>query len=366
MSFYSNSNKGCHSDRPGYVVEDVEMSTPKPLGAQMWKDQPFSYDGEIDTGCRIWIPSLGAGTVVRYLEDVDKLIVCMDDSTSGESMSPDLAGPRHGHLVALKEVAPRVGAGSTEDLSRLPSFVHIRVREPFQQDSVAFEEGDIGRPIRFKPSGRSGGAYVLIKWSHSHHAFYLMEGQDNCYKVPAGFLEWVIVDNLGIRTWPSRRGPVGKHSLKKKKKKQSFLTGEIVRYKGGGFSVPNPESKRSASLGDGTLLRILATEKGSYTAEIVGCCPVELLGQYSVFPAGKFTTYEGEVFLPGQLVEIVGSVMFSGRELDGMKGEVLLPIDLDRDVGVEFEEEIRKAGSLDGHGVTGRCLYIPAPSLKKV
>ncbi len=66
----------------------------------------------------------------------------------------------------------------------------------------------------------------------------------------------------------------------------------------------------------------------------------------------------------GTEVEVIANIDFGGESLAGAKGVIVIPTDTDGDVGVEFNEPIRGAGSLDGRGETGRCLYIPASAVK--
>jgi hypothetical protein len=46
-----------------------------------------------------------------------------------------------------------------------------------------------------------------------------------------------------------------------------------------------------------------------------------------------------------------------------MKGKVILSTDTEGDVGIEFKEDIG-AGSLDGIGKEGHCIYIEADLVK--
>ena len=57
-------------------------------------------------------------------------------------------------------------------------------------------------------------------------------------------------------------------------------------------------------------------------------------------------------------------ILPKNHPLQGEKATVILPVDPDGDIGVVFKENIG-AGSLDGMGPNGHCLYIPEKSLKK-
>ena len=64
-----------------------------------------------------------------------------------------------------------------------------------------------------------------------------------------------------------------------------------------------------------------------------------------------------------QEVEITAEINFKKRSLKGMVGEVILSTDRDGDVGIELKEDIN-AGSLDGVGKGGHCIYIEASLVK--
>jgi hypothetical protein len=57
--------------------------------------------------------------------------------------------------------------------------------------------------------------------------------------------------------------------------------------------------------------------------------------------------------------------MFKKKNLQRSRGKVILATDFEGDVGIQFLEDIG-AGSLDGIGKEGRCLYIPVESVEKV
>ena len=48
-----------------------------------------------------------------------------------------------------------------------------------------------------------------------------------------------------------------------------------------------------------------------------------------------------------------------------MRAVVVLPLDQDGEIGLQFEEDIN-AGSLDGYGQDKRCLYIHHSAIEKV
>jgi hypothetical protein len=92
--------------------------------------------------------------------------------------------------------------------------------------------------------------------------------------------------------------------------------------------------------------------------------PRETLGMGVKIRTQDVMPFEGSFFSSGEEVEVVAEVVFRKKSLQGRRGRVILPTDADGDVGVEFPEDIG-AGSLDGVGEEGRCLYIPADAVKE-
>lgn len=86
------------------------------------------------------------------------------------------------------------------------------------------------------------------------------------------------------------------------------------------------------------------------TADLCGCPTV-------IFPH----PYLGE----GEKVQVENKeLQFRQRRLEGLRGTVLLSTDANGNVGVEFEQDLH-AGSFDGLGAQGKCLFVPAECLKK-
>ena len=67
----------------------------------------------------------------------------------------------------------------------------------------------------------------------------------------------------------------------------------------------------------------------------------------------------------GSKVEITTSLPFRKRDLKGLQAKVILPLDQDDELGLEFLEEIG-AGSLDGYGKDKKCLYVHRKHIEKV
>jgi len=79
----------------------------------------------------------------------------------------------------------------------------------------------------------------------------------------------------------------------------------------------------------------------------------------------RLKPFEHAWFDKGDKISVSKEVNFRKRNLKGLQGKVLLPTDADGDVGVEFKVDLG-AGTLDGIGADGRCLFIPAASLEKI
>jgi hypothetical protein len=118
----------------------------------------------------------------------------------------------------------------------------------------------------------------------------------------------------------------------------------------------------------GTVVELLEYSGDRYKTwhcRIIGGCSDFLVGQTLRIRASHMKTHpKPDMFYrPGQTVEIVAEIDFRKKPLQGMKGKVILSTDAEGDVGIEFKEDIG-AGSLDGIGREGHCIYIEASLVK--
>lgn len=99
--------------------------------------------------------------------------------------------------------------------------------------------------------------------------------------------------------------------------------------------------------------------------EIIGKCDYELLGLSIQVPIRKVVPYcqIPSIMKKDQEIEICADIKFRKTSLLGKRGKVIIPTDLEGDVGVEFMEDLQ-AGSLDGVGNQGKCLYIKERALR--
>jgi len=103
----------------------------------------------------------------------------------------------------------------------------------------------------------------------------------------------------------------------------------------------------------------------TWGCKIIGECADNLLNRTADVRVDYLRKHPSpdNFYRPGQQVEIVAVVDFRKKPLQGMKGQVILSTDREGDVGIEFTEDIG-AGSLDGIGKEGHCIYIEASLVK--
>jgi len=117
----------------------------------------------------------------------------------------------------------------------------------------------------------------------------------------------------------------------------------------------------------GVLLRHsgLNSENRCLNVTILSGMDSSVIGSTCTVRRGDVEPFEGSFIDAGANVEVVAKVMFRKKSLMGKRGVAILATDFEGDLGVEFPEDIG-AGSLDGAGTLGKCLYIPSESVKKV
>jgi hypothetical protein len=104
-----------------------------------------------------------------------------------------------------------------------------------------------------------------------------------------------------------------------------------------------------------------------YKSQVVlaGGCDPAILGVPTIVGTKGLEKLEEEFVDVGGEVEVTATISFRKHDLEGMRAVVVLPLDQDGEVGLQFKEDI-EAGSLDGHGENKRCLYIHHDDMKKV
>ncbi len=152
-----------------------------------------------------------------------------------------------------------------------------------------------------------------------------------------------------------------------------IVVGGFVRFKGGQphkFVAPNDDGRATLNwaIQDGALLKVLVTSaerRGSVKCKIISGCSPEGLGTDIVLDKRNVVAVEEEnIMIPGQEVEIVAEIVFKEHNLHGRKGRVILASDADKEIGIELDSDVG-AGSLDGQGKAGHCLYVSEGTLRK-
>jgi len=123
--------------------------------------------------------------------------------------------------------------------------------------------------------------------------------------------------------------------------------------------------RRDYLLVKGTVLKVLAGERDSYTVQVLGGCIKEAWGLSTRIRGNAITRFDLPYVEKGTKVEISANISFKKNDLQGKRGVVILGTDVDGDVGIQFTEDLG-AGSLDGQGKARHCLYVPASTVKVV
>jgi len=308
------------------------------------------------------------GTIIDLAKLVQlrpgRVVVCTDEDgwTHYSSTNEDLArytGRGHSFLAKREELGH---CNPGNDYTTIPAHIAVMVAQDFQYDGMSFGSGTIGRAIS---SGDPETDYMLISWKTKRNNNFYDHYVDNklyshCYAVPTKDLTWC---RLSLRAgvpcrpkeiWPGKLlgGP-----------SPTVEVGQFVIYNAKSGLMANDDF-RTGRISPGTILKILAVSN-HYSAEAVGACHPGALGLKLKVRFNQVTPFPFNYILEGTSVEISADLTFRKRNLKNKTGIVVLPTDADGDVGIEFQDDIG-AGSLDGHGRAGCCLYVPSEILKDI
>ncbi|KKL80964.1 hypothetical protein LCGC14_1999480, partial [marine sediment metagenome] len=250
----------------------------------------------------------------------------------------------------------------------VPSHIGVMVVEDTQVDIVLFEAGQTGRLI-IQPN--EPGSRVMVNWNLPNKNFYdCMESDDgkrydvplgaytNCYNVPRSMLVFCRLDdkNRVVAVWPNS-GEQDDDTPWKKGDFLRILIAEPQRITNG---------TRNFRISPGTIVRYQGQVNRSKSHVILaGGVDPAILGAPITTSTKGLEKFEEEFIDTGGEVEITATISFRKRDLKGMRAVVILPLDQDGEVGLQFKEDI-KAGSLDGYGEDKRCLYIHHSAVQRV
>lgn len=285
------------------------------------------------------------GTVAEIKDQLPKghVLLCMDQPSEHYVDFPDVCGENHGYLTPSAHLRGTNFRTREAAYEGLPEHIGLFNPEPFDQDNVHFPRHSVGRIITMAAES------VTCVWKNVKE----LKGQP--FRVAKDSLRWCRFNpetNTVSRTWYTAQMP---HS-----------PGDILVY---WSDKPHmiSGSRRGYPITRGVLLRHVSHDpenRGLIVTALSGM-PEEYIGVKVKIPKNSVRKFEEPFIDVGEEVEIVAEVMFKKQNLQRSRGTVILATDFEGDIGIQFPEDIG-AGSLDGIGKEGRCLYIPAGSVEKV
>lgn len=301
---------------------------------------------ELITGTRVKVGGLGLGrhcngTIVELKNGLPRklVLVCMDLPHPDNQDLPEVCGEEHGLLVPQDNLRPLKAMNDLSLYKDVPPHIGMYAPESFSFQHRKFPRGSLGRVAQIQ------NGHTTLTWLN-------VPGLNQFY-VPTELLQWCWFDPETFkvkRTWYSTR--------------TTFENGETLVYWGEKPTSIHRDDDVYA-ITKGVLLKNTgySAETGHLGATILSGMPKEILGSRGIFRKQDVKKFEG-VFIPqASEVEIVADVMFKKQSLKGRRGKVILATDFEGDIGVQFPDDIG-AGSLDGAGKEGKCLYIPVDSVK--
>ncbi len=287
------------------------------------------------------------GTVVqRELTDGSgrTTLLCMDLPDTRYEASPGICGRHHGLVVDTRNLRVHKYLNSRSQFERVPSHIGMFAPQEFSFDGQKFPRNSVGRVLEANRSS----SRATLKWFNVRGV--------NTFFVPTDYLRWCHFDpkryNILSRWYTEEASAIKK--------------GDILVYWGNKPQRVPAVYKESYVMTQGVLLRFMEYDASSrvINAAIISGMPPKMLGCEVQVREQDVRKFESDFVARGAKVEIVAEIMFKNKNLQGRRGKVVLPPDFEGDVGVEFPEDIG-AGSLDGVGKEGQCLYIPVEAVRK-
>ena len=299
------------------------------------------------------------------------LAVCFDKPIAPDDSEPmleSLTKPGFGMMVPQSSVRIREDQNSYETFRSIPGHIGVVVTETTRIDDVNFKAGQTGRLI-IQPEGPE--ARVMVNWNFPSKRFYdaasgggyradVPDGRyTSCYSVPRQMLAFCRLDAVQhnvVVIWPNSGADT---------EGVTFQKGDYVR------AVVTDEQRitngvRQFRVEPGTIMQYIgAVDRSKSQVSLAGGCDPAVLGLTTVVRTKGLEKVEEEFIDTGGEVEITAEITFRKRGLKGMQAVVLLPMDQDGEIGLQFKENI-EAGSLDGHGEDKKCLYVHHSALKRV
>ncbi len=349
------------SSTPNYRYQKASRKKP----SKSMSEAIYGKEGEIPmsdltTGTRVRVPGRegghSLGTVVevdpkQQLFDNKQVLLCMDLFHGGNKAHPETCGEGHGQIVRKSKLSYCKFSTADKVYEKLPLHVGMYAPRSFKHDNIKFGSGAVGRVTRI------GKDRVTLRW-------YNVLGIKAPFWVPLAKVQWCYFDpnNFDIMgVWHSYGGDAGS-------------VGDILVYDSDVVKMVGSDGRDNRHVvARGTILKRTNSERydaydgpnrGIKVQIMSGASPA-IIGRELVVSRREVYPFENPFIKSGNTVEIVADLTFRKKSLQGRKGVVILSTDLDGDIGIEFPEDIG-AGSLDGVGREGRCLYLPTDSVKKI
>lgn len=324
----------------------------------------------IKTGTRVVCDAPGTkvriiGTLAGRYKDprtnTMRWLVVTDQKSDSFQAYPDIGIDRCTIFVDFEEGfsahVERLNPHSYISWKNVPPYVGVYAERGFVHDGIEFPRGTVGRVYCYHHDERA----ISVLWKR------MVVGNDDCpderfpylhhWVVPAKYIKFGTVDleeGRVITAWEDNKADAAPM-------KPQFQEGDMVistRAVRAGAQLDH-----TYSIVRGTVLKVLGADRTTITAYIVGNCQEKMIGLQPRIDVTSVKAFPF-VWIPGgQKVRVIQEVEFRKKSLQGRTAKVLSPTDQDGDVGVEFPEDIG-AGSLDGLGQDGRCLFIPSKALE--
>ena len=307
--------------------------------------------------------SLPGHIAVCLDEPIGKRDYGLKDVPAGRELT-NLTGSNFGMYIPTPNIQILEDQNSYDALRGIPPHIVMIVKKNKSVDSISFKAGQFGKPLSRK--GLEGR--MLINWYFNNGNLYdaAKNGHSvgpagaftHCYQVPQDMLSFGRRSGSGkvLAIWPSSET---------KSEKIKFQVGEYVR-----VTVAEPQrisnGERHYRISPGTIAKYLgATDRNTSQVALAGGCDPSVFGLAINVSTPGLEKLEEEFLAQGAEVEIAATLDFRKRDLKGLRAVVLLPLDQDGEIGLQFQEDIG-AGSLDGHGPDKRCLYIHHSAVKRI
>jgi hypothetical protein len=307
------------------------------------------------------------GTVIELKEDLPRgmSLVFLDKPKPDEGgLESEVCGPGYGHLVRSQDLRPMGNLRNHEEFYRnVPDTLGVVAPEGFTYQKVEFPRNAVGRVLT-GPASNGEGSHYAISWYNVRHPSLrtVSDGKrvwENVWQVPGDPLRWC---RFQAGSFKPMRTFYSSYC--------AFSPGDYLVYisdKPMGFPHPNGKQMQNYVVTPGVVFmhRGWDPDRCCIQGVIAGGMAPEVLGTNLNLRRQDVRKFEGDFIPAGERVEIVAEVIFKKKNLQGSTAKVILPTDAEGDVGVEFPEDLG-AGSLDGVGREGRCLYIPSTAVRRI